>query len=198
MYFQAFAGQASALQCPVPLASLLACHRCLRVRWIMFTLYLQRHRSAFTGQCVVTASPHQCLTCSPISGLCVFTAEPSPQPSAGPLAYPPQTTALSRVLHFCPRCSFLFISYTCSNPATPQYGCVSFFGLHDVSPSLFPAVHQLPSVSHRPTWSHNVRDIHSSEKIWGQLRTWALHTSRLLLTQRLLCRVLFLPYSLLF
>lgn len=135
------------LQCSVPLANLLACHRSLRVHWIMFTLYLQWHHSAFRGQCTVTASPRQCLTWSPISGLCVFTTVPSHHSSAGPLSYPPQATALSKILHFCPWCSFIFISYARSNPATPQYDCVSFFGLCEVSLSSFPAVHQLWSVT---------------------------------------------------
>lgn len=69
---------------------------------------------------------------------------------------------LSRTLHFCPWCCFIFISYTGSNSATPQYDCVSLFDLCEVIPSPFPAVHQLQSVSHWPTWSHNIQDIHSS------------------------------------
>lgn len=44
----------------------------------MFTLCLQWHCSAFTGQWVLPASPHQCLTCSPASGLCIFPCSFTP------------------------------------------------------------------------------------------------------------------------
>ena len=171
-YFQAFTGQVNTLRCPVPLASLLAGHRSLRVHWIMFTLYRQWHRSAFMGWCMVAALPPQCLTCSPISGLCVFPAAPSHHSSGGLLAYLPQTTALSRILHFCPAA----ISHLYPIPVS----ILPFLGMNTCLWSMWSQSFSLPCcpsvmISHRPTWSHNVQDICSSVEVWGLLCTQGLH-----------------------
>lgn len=160
----------------------------------MFTLYVQQHCSTFTGQCMLTASPQQYLICSYISGLCVFVPVSSHQSSIGPLAYSPQVTALCRIFHFCSRiisCHFTFISYTCINPAIPQYHYISFIGLYEGSPSSFPPVHQLWSATHL------CEDLMS--KASADPYTWELFMSwHLAYLWRLLYKVLCLPYSLLF
>lgn len=133
----------------------------------MFTLCLQWHCSAFTGQWVVPALPHQCLCLL----ICLWPLHILPLSLHSSLLQG-CSPGYHRVLHFCPHSSF---SFSCimwpvlitkgkllcffleKTPPLfmfkileilPLLGAtLSFFGWCEVSPSPFLAAHQLPSVA---------------------------------------------------
>lgn len=140
----------------------------------MFTLCLQWHCSAFTGQWVVPASPHQCLTCSPASGLCILPSVSPHQSPAGLLTWPPQRapflftmlflhilypilTAKGKLLCF-------HLKRTLHCPCLKSWNyCHSLVSLHlslvGVKSALHPSCCLSAAVTHRSVCSHNLQDI---------------------------------------
>lgn len=174
------------LWCPAALVRLLACCRSLWVHWIMFTLCLQWHCSAFTGQWVVPALPHpvlDLLTC-----LWPLHIPPCPFTPVSCRAAHLATTGCSISIHkalspypvscdlfLLLRGNYFVFSWkdpstvhiqNLGNPATSWCHCV--FGQCEVSPSPFPAAHQLPSVA-------CPREVTTSKTSWWPL--WVPFTS---------------------